>query len=438
MLRMLFVLTAIFGSVGISPPLVEAQVDSYHKETASFRPSSVEMPKVGTGQRIGDIPGLTLTTPAPDWIKPGLRLTYYTMSGTLPNGPHEYKADRNGNWVDKQGNRYVRKDVPATGSNGLFQFNVVAMDQQRSAIQMLFYLYEGLNTAEPQQKLETGYVASSSTGGDLWIHPEGLKTLVQKHSGQPAPGPGQQGIWVSTTQKTIDQATYNAVIIAMVSQSGSKKVWFYDSASGVLLYSSEIAVVNPVNIKKQQLNPDGSVVKFTTFKGSRMLQLPWMGQPGPNWLARASNFQYNGTFQVTVPGSPATPFPVNLGIVVKERGPDWLRFDVTFNNQAPGVKSELTSRVSGNSMLCGSWIPSSALGVLQTGQVLDTDSFTHVTTQVGYADAQYLMLVANSPRQQIQYTYRRHDGLLVKILFTDRFNQLGMSNQIELSLASMQ
>lgn len=414
-----------------------ASLDSYRK--GGTAPSHAQdLPTIGDEQRLGDIPGLMVTTPAPDWIQPGLRLTYYTMSGFLPDGPHEYVANRHGEWVDKQGNRYDRKKTRGLGSNGLFQFNVVAMDAQRVAVQMLFYLYDGLSTADPQQKLETGYVASHSTGGDLWMHPEALKTLVQKYGNRPAPMPGRTGIWLSTTRKTIDQATYNGVLIALVAQSGSRKVWVYDSASGVLLYSSEICEVKASGAPKRGYNPGGSVVKFTTFKGSRMLKLPWMGQPVPSWLPRASSFRYSGTFQVAVPGSPATPFPVKVGIVVKERGPDWLKFDVTFDNQAPGVKSELTSRVSGNNMLCGSWIPPTALGALQAGQVLDTDGFSHVTTQVGHADAQYVTLVADSPRQQIQYTYRRNDGLLVKMLFVDRFNRLGMSNKIELSLASMQ
>ncbi len=440
--RTLLVLIAMIYSLGLSGA-VTAQgdralsLDNYQKGAMAPSPAP-EVPKIGAEQRVGDIPGLTVTTPAPGWIQSGLRLTYYTMSGSLPNGPHEYVVDPKGNWVDNQGNRYARKDVNAGGSNGLFQFNIVAMDQQRAAVQMLFYLYDGLSTADPQQRLETGYIASTSTGGDLWIHPEALKALVQKYSNQPAPMPGQMGMWVSTIQKTIDQATYNGVLIALMAESGSRKVWIYDSASGVLLYSSEITKVGAVGVQNQRLSPGGSMVKFTTFKGSRTLQLPWMRQPAPNWLARANAFQYSGTFKVAIPGSPSTPFPVNVGISVTERGPDWLKFEVTFNNQAPGVKSELTSRVSGNSMLCGSWIPPTALGSLQAGQVLDTDSFTHVTTQVGYADSQHVTLVANSPRQQIQYTYRRSDGLLVKTLFIDRFNQLGMSNQIELSLVSMQ
>lgn len=412
-------------------------VDSYEKGAAGPVPEDAMSP-MGAEQGIGDIPGLTVTAPAPDWIAPGLRLTYYTMSGSLPNGPHEYTLDPEGRWEDKHGNRYTRSDLHAGGSNGLFQFNVVGMDQQRVALQMLFYLYEGLSTAEPSQRLETGYIASTSTGGDLWLHPEALKTLVQKYGNQPPPRAGQQGMWVSSIRKTIDQATYNAALIALMAESGSRRVWIYDLASGILLYSSDISQIGAKVVQDARVSPGGSMVKFTTFKGSRALPLPWSREPVPAWLGRASTFRYSGTFQVTVPGSPGTPFPVNVGIQVTERGPDWLKFEASFNNQAPGVESELTTRVHGNNMLCGSWIPPTALGLLQAGQVLDTDHFTHVTTQVGSANQQYVTLVANSPRQQIQYTYRRSDGLLVKTLLVDRFNQLGMSNQIELSLVSMQ
>jgi hypothetical protein len=149
-------------------------------------------------------------------------------------------------------------------------------------------------------------------------------------------------------------------------------------------------------------------------------------------------FQYSGHFQVVVPGSPATPFPINVGINVLERGPDWLRFNFSFRGQAPGMDAELTTRVSGNHMLCGSWIPPTALGALQQGQVLDQDDLTRVTVRVSVVNSQQVTLVADSPRQQIQYTYRRSDGLLTNVVSSDRFNPLGMSNRIELGLVSMQ
>ncbi len=390
----------------------------------------------GSGQMLGDVPGLAVTTPPPPWIAPGLRLTYYTMTGFLTNGPHEYILDAKGGWKDKQGNRYKRNDIQGGGSNGLLQFNIVGMDQQKAAVQMLFYLYDGMNTSEPQQKLETGYVGQGGNGGDLWLHPEALKALVGKYANQPPPKFGQGGMWVSQIQKQIEQATYNAVQIALMAESGSRKVWVYDLASGVLLYSSEINKISVAQTQTARVHPGGSMVKFTTFKGSRMLSVPWAQQPAPAWVARARTFRYRGTFQVNIPGSPATPFPVNATITVAERGADWLKFDVATGNQAPGASSEMTVRVAGNSMLCGSWIPPTAMGTLQAGQVLDSDPFTKVTVQVGAADAQHVTLVHNSPRQQIQYTYRRQDGLLVRTLFNDRFNRLNMSNQIELSLVS--
>lgn len=213
---------------------------------------------MGAGQMLGDIPGLTVTTPPPNWIVPGLRLTYYTISGFLPYGPHAYTPDPKGGWEDQHGNRYTQHKLEGTGSHGLLQFNVVAMDPQQVAVQTLFYLYEGMNTSEPLQRLETGYVGQAGNGGDLWLHPEALKALLQKYGNRPPPGRGQSGMWVSATQRQIEQVTYDAVLIALVAESGSRKVWIYDLASGVLLYSSEIAKAGMTAAQGAQVHPGGA------------------------------------------------------------------------------------------------------------------------------------------------------------------------------------
>ena len=422
-----------------------AALQDYEKSMPTTTPSpggpaatTPELGAIGSESMLGDIPGLTVTTPPPHWIGPGLRLTYHMMTGHTPHGSHEYIPDKEGGWVDRNGNRYRKEKLEGGGSHGLLQCNVVGMDQRKAAIQMLFYLYEGLNTAEPMQKIETGFVAQAGTGGDLWLHPDALQALLQKHGNQPPPDYGQAGVWVSRIQKQIEQATYDAVLIAFMGQRGGRKTWIYDLASGVLLYSSEIRQIPSKVAHGAQVQPGGCMAKFTTFKGSRTLGVPWAQQPAPAWIAQARTFRYRGSFQVNIPGSPPTPFPVDATITVAERGADWLRFDVALGNQAPGASSEMTARVAGNHMLCGSWIPPTAMGNLRAGQVLDTDPLTRVTVQVGAADAQYVTLVHNSPRQQIQYTYRRQDGLLVRTLSQDRFNQLNMSNQIDLSLVSMQ
>ncbi len=392
----------------------------------------------GAGQMLGDVPGLTVATPPPNWIVPGLRLTYYMISGFLPHGPHAYTPDPKGGWEDQHGNRYTQHELEGTGSHGLLQFNVVAMDQQQVAVQTLFYLYEGMNTSEPLQRLETGYVGQAGNGGDLWLHPEALKALLQKYGNRPPPGRGQSGMWVSATQRQIEQATYNAVLIALVAESGSRKVWIYDLASGVLLYSSEIAKAGMTVAQGAQVHPGGSMTRSTTFKGSRTLSVPWAAQAPPSWLGQARTFRYSGSFQVNIPGTAATPFAIHAAATVTARGSDWVKFDISTGGQAPGITSEQTTRVSGNHIFCGSWIPPAAMGSLQAGQVLDTDGFTHVTTQVSSADPQYVTVVHNNPRQQIQYTYRRQDGLLVRTLVNDRFNHLNMSNQMELSFVSME
>ena len=81
-------LICVLGSVWTAAALGGGAMSLDTYEKGPITPASpAETPTIGTEQRIGDIPGLTVTTPAPDWIQPGLRLTYYTMSGSLPNAP---------------------------------------------------------------------------------------------------------------------------------------------------------------------------------------------------------------------------------------------------------------------------------------------------------------------------------------------------------------
>ena len=378
-------------------------------------------------QTVGDLP-IQVTAPTPGWIQPGLRLTFYHASSTTPHGDWDYQVDENGEWVDKRGTRYSRERASGTGSHGLIQANVVGLDEQQASIQMLFFLFDGMNLAEPTQKLELGYSAPAATAGDLWLHPQVLEQLLAE---------GFAGLNIRRVSKTIDNATYDGVMIHCATETG-KSVWIYDRASGVLLYSSQLGT-QPARFSNTgaRTSKGGATAMFTVFKGSRYPEIPWKDAPAPEWLGQLKQLDYRGFFAVRQQGIPDTPLSFQIAAGVKERGADWLVLDGEVRSAMPGGGLPgFGGRACGNRQLCGFWIPVSGLAALRVGQELDSDPLTRVTTRVSHVDAQSVTITQTSPRQQLDYTYRRSDGLLVKGVFAERFTfPPGMANVIEIHLA---
>jgi len=383
-------------------------------------------PAAPTDTPLGDIPGLTVSTPAPPWAKPGVRLTYYTLTGNLPAGQHHFVIDANGRWQDSAGRSYDRKEMAKSGSHGFLQANVVSLDAREAAVQMVFFLFDGMNVAEPIQKLETGYVASAGTCGDLWLHPDAMQRILKD---------GLTGMLVSRTKHQIDQATYDALQIISQREHG-RGVWIYDLASGILLYSSNLTRTGETSAQSgEQLSPGGQLVRFNTFKASRVPKLPWAGQPPPAWLQRIGRIDYGGKFWVEIQGDIPRPMPFQLGLKVTRRGADWLQLEVVSASQAPGAIPETSVRVSGNRQLCGLWIPPQGLAGLRPGQVIDSDPLTKVVTTVAQVDAQAVVIAQQSPKQRYELTYRRSDGLLARAVFRESLGVPGMANVVELQLA---
>jgi hypothetical protein len=384
---------------------------------------------------IGDIPGLTVTGPPPNWIGPGLRLTYYAMYATLPDGPYKLIPDADGILKDKNGQRYNIEKMSKKASHGYMQANVVAMDERDAAVQMAFFLFEGMNEHEPIFKFDTGYVASATTGGDLWMHPDALAELAREASDQPPFDPTEyNGMWIRRRDYTIDNATYDALQIISVRDSG-KGVWIYDMASGILLYASDVTALDvQKNRSGQDLSPGGSTVRFTTFKGSRDLDLPWKDDPSPSWLGKIRHFDYEGDFNVHVPGSPPTPFKLSVAVEVQRSGPGWMLSEATSRAQTPGALPDVGIRIGGDCQLGGGWISAHGLQRLEVGQVIDEDPLTRVRTVVDHVDREFVTLRQEGPRQQAQLTYRKTNGMLVRMQTSERIGPPGMRNEIDLYL----
>ena len=76
---------------------------------------------------------------APNWVRPGLQLTYYGGTAIIPNDYHFYFRDPNGGWVDEEGNRYRQEEATGHGACGHTQVTVAAVDSAYAALDIRSY-----------------------------------------------------------------------------------------------------------------------------------------------------------------------------------------------------------------------------------------------------------------------------------------------------------
>jgi hypothetical protein len=389
--------------------------------------------------KVGDIPGLEISSPPPDWIKPGLRLTYYTMASQMPKGPQEYKLDQHGRWVDKEGNRYSRENTVTRGSHGYTQFDIVGLDEQYAGVQMKFFVFDGMSTNNPRECLDVGDLANASTGGELWIHPDRLAQIAAEKRNQLPYNTDSTGFWVTQTQHKIDQATYNVVQIIAVTPD-VRGVWMYDMASGILLYSSNVKTSSEEKAATgETLNDGESTMTFTEFRQSRQLNLPWMNAAPPAWVQSFNSMEYRGNFLVEGTGIAPTPIPLTMSGKASTRRADFLRMVFRMQASGPGQMPMAAPKVYGSCMIGGLWIPPTAMNTLQPGQVIDEDPRTQIVTRVASVDAQYVVISLTTHKSERYLKYRRDTGVLEHIRACDMLSDLTeMKNCIDLQLAGSQ
>ncbi|MEW6071253.1 MAG: hypothetical protein AB1726_01485 [Planctomycetota bacterium] len=373
-------------------------------------------PEGPAARPLGDVPGLETDAPPPAGVKPGLRLTYHRMSGILGGPPRLCRLDRFGRWCGPNG-----ESPGGKGSAGYLQANLVGRSEKEAAIQLVFFLFEGLDSSAPTNKLETGFVAPVGTGGDLWLHPDALKVLLEKGAGE----------LVTRVTKEIEGTRYDAVQIVSMREDG-RGVWIYDLGSGILLYSSQLTAT------LGRFGQPETEVHFNTFQTSRQLSIPWANEPPPPWLANVQRLDYRGQFRVDQSGLPPSGvMPFQLGLEVLRRGTDWLHLRVTTPSDPPSGLTDTNLRVSGSQQLCGLWIPPQGLAKLRAGQTIDSDSLTRVVTSVSHTDGQQVVFRLQNPRQQAELTYRCSDGLLARAIIRESLAVPGMSNVVELQLTGV-
>lgn len=379
------------------------------------------------------------TAPAPEWLRQGTRLTYYSAAASVAGGPHQYNEDpeclkRNppppgGCWKDPvTGQTYQQQDIASPAGHGYTQVNVALLDRSVAVLDVRSYGIVGTNG--PVELLrQFGAVGLPGAGGDFWLHPSVLRGVAEVNS---------PTMKILRGPYNINGRQYSSIWI----QTGGQ-TWVYDLQSGLLLHSSAsgqgAAIQGPV--ARGESRQGASILSQNTLVNVRTTNLPWGAAAAPDWVTRARILRYQGSAAVHVPGSPAFPTPIYATFERLGGGPNWVRYRETTTQGGSGGIPPYTAqidRVFGPAELGGLWIAPRALGQLRTGQVVDTDPVTRVTASVGQfgRTPQGRVTVAITEvgvAHRIEYIYDAASGLL---RFSRSFDQV-LNAETQMRLVSV-
>jgi hypothetical protein len=366
----------------------------------------------------------------PDWVRPGMRLTYHLLTGSVSGSVNGWLLDEDGNIVDRNGNHYST-ERQGHSSQGLVEATVAGMDAQVVALAQPFYLMPAGDTA-PLLKSHMDTLATVDTGGDFWMHPQKQAMMVREHPWAGAPRPGQ----TMARTRTWRSGNQSWTATAIISMGDTGRIfWVYDQATGRLLYLSRISRSAPDIRDPSQSLPDSvSSATFLRFVDAHQLSLPWLSTPMPEWTQTLQVLSYQGRMSVQFPG--AAPGGTALGqqLEVAKRGGDWLLFQS--KSQTQGLPPSTGSKsITGPGCLPPLIIPPAVLDRLRPGQEIDRDPHTGFTVRVAAADAQTVTLESDGPRQSFMFVFDRAQGVMIHSISRERSSETNTVAVHEMQLA---
>lgn len=371
----------------------------------------------------------------PEAVRPGLRLTFYMMAGSLPGSVNGWIPDEEGRWVDREG-RHYGQERKGHSSHGLIQATVAGMDRDTVAFSQHFYLFNGEDTT-PVFNKSLDSIVTPDTGGDYWMHPlrqaEVLRSNPWNHVPQPGETVAKQITWRG------DIGIRNATAIAIIGEA-SRTTYIFDQESGFLLYLSRLTRQAPDIRDHSQTSPDSvSYATFLRFVSSRQLRLPWLDVPQPEIARRIRSVTYQGSTVLESPGSMPTPLRIMQELSVLRRGGDWIFFNGKAQSQGAVMPSEFKA-VQGPGCNPPLMIPPAVLAKLQPGLQIDRDPKTGFEIRVSGNDGTYVTLQTTGPRQGFTYIYGMENGLMVRRISREIINPAtpNMVMVTDVSLAGVQ
>ncbi|MCC6423365.1 MAG: hypothetical protein IT447_07780 [Phycisphaerales bacterium] len=320
--------------------------------------------------------------PSPKWVKPGLRLTFFSADATVPGGDIAgLVQDHRGQWFDPAtGQTYRVEQNRGSYGEGYNQLDVVSLTDDAVVVSLRSYLIDLLGGPIRLVKA-SGFTSMPGAAADWWMNPQVLNQTVDQLK-----GPGVQSM--RTTFKTAGNE-YDAVWITTKTASGNVSS-IIDLASGLTLNYSSSYKTGPDGMTQLGDVPTriggGTHLARTTFVGMREIKAPWIGMAMPKSIDGVDQLVYEGEMSSTMLGNTVS-MPMKVIYDITGRGLDFVQLKKTnitdLQNGTPPQES-VVKQVNGVNQLLPICIPPGALAKLRNGQVIDKDPFTKITTFVSF------------------------------------------------------
>ena len=344
----------------------------------------------------------------PDWVTPGLRLSYYGETASIRTSYYTYVEDSNGEWeVPVTGKRYRRTEegeMPESASHAFTQSDVIAVDGGDVVLDTTMYSIDigtGLLSLIP---LGGGRFPGAAVDG-AWVRPDLLANVA---SG------GTAELRVLRGPYRLGDTTVDAVGF-MSKAEGTYASTVFDSVSGAQVAHTGRAKGPGFPVQGPLDDPEGNVIiAWARMVDVRQRDLPGMGGSLPDWVEPGLTLRYGGTTTVTNPldayGFEMTS-PVEVTVRFDDVGRDWATFSSTTTVDYDGYID--TIRGGGATGVVGQyWYTPDGLAGLEAGSVLDDDPITGARLTVDEVDATAVTLRTTMPGVTIVATYERDSGAM--------------------------
>lgn len=367
----------------------------------------------------------------PAWMKPGVRVTWYVGSASIPGMSSAAVQDDNGNWIDPQtGQRYANVDNPSTGGAGYLQQDILQASDNfiaTSARNWLMLDTNGVLTSGPI----TGYVGDAQALGDFWIHPAKLAAMQEQDQG---------GLRIRRLVYPLNGRNFNAIAIQSTAGGGFTRTT-YDLETGLLLVGSG----RTVGKAQQQIQPDGKVwtgggvttITSTVLQDVREMKLPWATDPAPAFVRDGWQLQYAGTQQTAIPGTEGLNIPASQLVIeaaTRQVGRFAVAMNVRSSLQMPYSQPQQGEvlRCYGSGMVGGLWMNPQSIQRLGPGEVVDEDRITRVRTTFQGVQNNLAVIAEQGVNDASSYYYDLQSGMLVGVTAQQKSGVATITTQVQL------
>ena len=347
------------------------------------------------------------TMAAPDWLREGTRVTYFTASATVPAERFYWYKDQRGGWT--------KADEVGPAGAGYLQY-VCVYRSTNGAVGTLDSYGIDINTGIliPQS---LGGAVDPAGAGACWANPAALAGADRFQS---------PNAYIVKMPQPIGNAVYNAVRFHYVGDIAVDDT-VYDLETGLLLFYQHIAL---------SADARSTLMSQMTFTSLRQAPPPVAEAPAPDWAAATTPLQYQGALAVQVPGSPTFPLPIHATLQKTDGGARWGKYQIT--QQLQGQLPEYKEVFCGAGGIAGQpWMAPALLHDLQPGQVLDQDPLLGIVTTVeqvmpGPTGGELVVVSQQGKGFKRSHAYDRASGML---LMVNAMQQVGIGvQQMQLQL----